>query len=192
MIQNKTVGLPNFFSSYRLTDGSLVNVNILDTGGQEQYKSLNEQYYHKADCCLLVYDVTNRKSFEECKDYYNKNLIEKCKKNVKVILLGNKTDLKDKRVVLPEEGNGLALENDYMFMETSCLNNTNVSNAFETLIELTNIEAKKNKQNNIQLDPKKMTTQKHSFVHHPNNLIKFLLKENFKLKLYLIWHQKKK
>ena len=156
MIQNKTVGLPNFFSSYRLTDGSLVNVNILDTGGQEQYKSLNEQYYHKADCCLLVYDVTNRKSFEECKDYYNKNLIEKCKKNVKVILLGNKTDLKDKRVVLPEEGNGLALENDYMFMETSCLNNTNVSNAFETLIELTNIEAKKNKQNNIQLDPKKI------------------------------------
>ena len=161
MIQNKTVGLPNFFSSYRLTDGSLVNVNILDTGGQEQYKSLNEQYYHKADCCLLVYDVTNRKSFEECKDYYNKNLIEKCKKNVKVILLGNKTDLKDKRVVLPEEGNGLALENDYMFMETSCLNNTNVSNAFETLIELTNIEAKKNKQNNIQLDPKKMKKKKH-------------------------------
>ena len=161
MIQNNTVGLPNFFSSYRLTDGSLVNVNILDTGGQEQYKSLNEQYYHKADCCLLVYDVTNRKSFEECKDYYNKNLIEKCKKNVKVILLGNKTDLKDKRVVLPEEGNGLALENDYMFMETSCLNNTNVSNAFETLIELTNIEAKKNKQNNIQLDPKKMKKKKH-------------------------------
>ena len=134
-----------------MTDGSLVHVNLLDTAGQEKYKSLNEKYYQQADCCLLVYDVTNRKSFEECKNYYNKNLIEKCKKNIKVILLGNKTDLKDKRVVPPEEGSGLALENDYIFMETSCLNNTNVSNAFETLIELTNIETKKNNQNNFQL-----------------------------------------
>lgn len=96
MIQNKTVGLPNFFSSYRLTDGSLVNVNILDTGGQEQYKSLNEQYYHKADCCLLVYDVTNRKSFEQIKiwiDSLEETLGENKKDKYIVALFGNKIDL---------------------------------------------------------------------------------------------------
>ena len=70
--------------------------------------------------------------------------MEKCKPNTKVILLGNKTDLEEKRQVLPEEGAGFALENNYIFMETSCLKNSNVANAFEALIELTNIESKKN------------------------------------------------
>ena len=126
-----------------MADGSLVKVHLFDTSGQEQYKAINETYYKKADCCLLVYDITNKYSFEECRDYYNKNLIEKCKKEVKVILLGNKTDLEDKRVIKSEEGAGFALENDYIFMETSCLKNTNVANAFETLIELTNIETKR-------------------------------------------------
>ena len=120
-------------------------MHLFDTAGQEKYNSLNEQYYKKADCCLLVYDISNRKSFEVCKSYYNKNLIEKCKKNTKVILLGNKTDLEEKREVSSEEGAGFALENDYQFLETSCMKNTNVANAFESLIEMTNIEAKKNK-----------------------------------------------
>ena len=144
----QTVGNPSYFSVYQLTDGSIVKVHLIDTSGQEQYKAINERYYKVADCCLLVYDVTNKTSFDECKDYYNKNLIEKCKKEVKVILLGNKTDLEDKRVIKSEEGAGFALENDYIFMETSCLKNTNVANAFETLIELTNIEAKKNNREN--------------------------------------------
>ena len=135
-----------------MKDGSIVKVHLLDTSGQEIYKSINESYYRKADCCLLVYDITNRKSFDECKDYYNKNLIEKCKKDVKVILLGNKTDLEDQRVISPEEGAGLALENDYIFMETSCLKNSNVASAFETLIELTNIEEKRKQNKNIQIN----------------------------------------
>ena len=132
-----------------MADGSLVKVHLLDTSGQEQYKAINERYYKKADCCLLVYDITNKLSFEECREYYNKNLIERCKKEVKVILLGNKTDLEDKRVIKSEEGAGFALENDYIFMETSCLKNTNVANAFETLIELTNIEAKRSNTSRI-------------------------------------------
>ena len=135
-----------------MKDGSIVKVHLLDTSGQEIYKSINESYYRKADCCLLVYDITNRKSFDECKDYYNKNLIEKCKRDVKVILLGNKTDLEDQRVISPEEGAGLALENDYIFMETSCLKNSNVASAFETLIELTNIEEKRKQNKNIQIN----------------------------------------
>ena len=149
------MGYPNYFSTYKLSDGSLVNVNIQDTAGQEKFKSVSESYYRKADCCLLVYDITNRKSFDEVKDYYNENIKEKCKKKIKVILLGNKTDLEDQRKVQPEEGAGLALENDYIFMETSCLKNTNVSDAFETLIEITNIESKKNKDSRKGLQLKK-------------------------------------
>ena len=149
------MGYPNYFSTYKLSDGSLVNVNIQDTAGQEKFKAVSESYYRKADCCLLVYDITNRKSFDEVKDYYNENIKEKCKKKIKVILLGNKTDLEDQRKVQPEEGAGLALENDYIFMETSCLKNANVSDAFETLIEITNIESKKNKDNRKGVQLKK-------------------------------------
>ena len=154
------MGFPNYFSTYKLSDGSLVNVNILDTAGQEKFKAVSESYYKRADCCLLVYDISNRKSFDECKTYYNINIKERCKKNVKVILLGNKTDLEENREIKPEEGAGLSLENDYIFMETSCLKNENVASAFETLIEMTNIEAKRSQNNNKNPDNVKLKYQK--------------------------------
>ena len=91
--------------------------------------------------------------------------MEKCKPNTKVILLGNKTDLEEKRVVLPEEGAGFALENDYIFMETSCLKNSNVANAFEALIELTNIESKKNMNENDNLKLRKTIYRKKNKNH---------------------------
>ena len=116
----------------------------MDTAGQERFRSINKSYYRKADCCLLVYDITDKKSFDDCKDYYNKNIKEMCKKNIKVILLGNKSDLANERKVSLEEATNFALKNEYMFMETSCLKNANVADAFETLIEITNIESKNN------------------------------------------------
>ena len=150
-----TIGNPNYFTSYQLSDGSLVNVHILDTAGQEKYKSLNENYYKKASCCLLVYDISDKKSFEECKNYYNETIKEKCKENIKVVLLGNKTDLEDQRQVPSEEGATFASKNNYTFIETSCLKNTNVAGAFETLIEMTNIDSKKedSEQKGAKLNP---------------------------------------
>ena len=78
-----------FFSIYKLSDGSLVNVQLKDTAGQERFRAINNCYYKKADYCLLVYDITDVKSFEECKNYYNKQINDSCKKNIPVILLGN-------------------------------------------------------------------------------------------------------
>ena len=156
-----TQGIPRYFKTYKLSDGSLVNVCILDTAGQEKFKSVTENYYKKADCCLLVYDITRRNTFKECTDYYTPNIRQKCKKNIQIILLGNKTDLEDQREVKPEEGANFANENGFDFMETSCLQNKNVANAFEALIEMTNIEAKKNiKEKNIELTNKKEAKHK--------------------------------
>ena len=117
----------------------------MDTAGQERFKSINTSYYRKADCCLLVYDISDKYSFDQLKDYFIETIKEKCKKNIQIILLGNKTDLEDKRQVSAEEGANLALANNYIFLETSCLKNKNVADAFETLIEITNREAKKAK-----------------------------------------------
>ena len=155
MVNITTIGNPHYFVTYKLSDGSLVNVNLLDTNGQERYRSLNLSYYRQADCCLLVYDITDYNSFNECKNYYKKSLMQYCKKDIEVILLGNKSDLEEERKVSPEEGAGFALENNYIFMETSCARNDNVANAFEALIELTNIEAKRNQDKEKDKDPQK-------------------------------------
>ena len=83
-----------------------------------------------------------------------------CKSDVKVILLGNKSDLEEQRTVSQEEGKNLANNNGYIFMESSCKDNYNVSDAFTALVEMTNREPnklnkvgsfaiKKDKHNNV-------------------------------------------
>ena len=159
-----TIGLANYFSNYKLSDGSIVNVNIMDTSVQEIFRALNTIYYKMADCCLLVYDITNIDSFKEIK-YYNEQIKENCKKNVKVILLGNKSDLENERKVSSEKAAKYSMINDYIFMETSCFKNKNVADAFSTLIEITNIESKKNNKSNcnIILEKNIQKNKKNSF-----------------------------
>ena len=111
----------------------------MDTGGQETFNSQNKTYYKKADCILLVYDITSIKSFN--------------------------ADLKEKREVTQEMGSNLAIKNGFIFMETSCEDNYNVSDAFETLIEMTNTDMIK--KGNINKKPSKLskslTKKKKSF-----------------------------
>ena len=131
-----TFGAPHSFLSLQLFDGSLINVTIIDTAGQEKFRSMNNQYLNKVDGILLVYDITSEDSFEEIKNYYCAKIKEYCKQNVIIILVGNKSDLEDIRKIKIEDGASFAAENGYMFMETSCLKNEYVSECFETLIEL--------------------------------------------------------
>ena len=127
----------------------------MDTAGQERYNSLSENYYKQADCCLLVYDITSRDSFNRIENYFVPKIKENCNQILKVVLLGNKADLKDKRQVRDIEGANLAKKNRYIFMESSCADNYNVLDAFTTLVEMTNNELHKgNKKDNITLNKK--------------------------------------
>ena len=149
LINFPSIGISETFQTYQLSDGSLVNVEFLDTAGQERYRTLNNQYYRKADSCLLVYDISNKISFQSIKNYYKREIKEKCKDDIKIILLGNKTDLEDQREVSSIEGADFAFENNYIFMETSCLENRNVADSFETLIELSYEKALKRRKESI-------------------------------------------
>ena len=120
----------------------------MDTGGQEQFNAQNKIYYRRADCCLLVYDITNEESFKEIENFYIKEIKEFCIKNIPIILLGNKTDLEDERKITHKDGADLATKYKFTFMETSCEENYNVANAFETLILITNDEMRKKKRIN--------------------------------------------
>ena len=157
-----TIGNPNSFQTYQLSDGSLVNVKLLDTAGQEKFKSINERYYRQADGCLLVYDIAKRSTFDEIKNYYKEKIKENCKEDIKIILLGNKTDLEELREVPQEEGAIFAAENGYMFMETSCLKNKYVADCFETLIEIIGREAKEKEKYQTNEDEGSIKIEKKS------------------------------
>ena len=138
-----TISVDFVVRTFQLSDGSVINCFIYDTAGQEKYNSICESYYRKADAVLLVYDISNKISFIKIKEYYCPKIKLLCKKNIPVLLLGNKADKEDERQVSINEGNELAVSKKFMFKETSCKRNENVSNAFEALIEMWNNKNKK-------------------------------------------------
>ena len=145
-----TNGLDYYPVTYKLSDGSIINVHIRDTCGQERYDSINEQYYQKADGILLVFDIANELSFNKIKNYYIEKIKEKCKMGIPIILLGNKTDLENERQVSQEEAIDLSIKEEYIYKESSCIKNENVADAFETIIEMWNLYIKKNNRNSIR------------------------------------------
>jgi len=151
--------------TFQLPDGSYVNCEVLDTGGQEKFDSINRKYYQRADCCVLVYDITNKESFKQCKEYYKQEIIDNCKEDIKVILVGNKTDLENDRVISKEEGANFADENDYYFKESSCEHNFNVADVFETIIIMTNNDMIKKRQQNFE---EKMDLEQFKLEHGKN------------------------
>ena len=127
---------------YQLADGTKAKCYLYDTNGQEQFDALSNNYYQSADGCLLVYDITNRESFESIKKNYIPKIKQKCQKNIKVILIGNKCELSYDREVERDEGGTFAVANNFQFQETSCVDNINVDKAFQAIIEVTIFERK--------------------------------------------------
>ena len=148
-----TLGLDNINQSFQLSDGNLVDCHIYDTAGQERYRALSRLYYNRADAALLVYDISERGSFENIKNYYIPQIKEKCKKDIIILLLGNKADKENERKVSIEEGVELASQEKYEFKETSCLQNKNVANAFEYLVERWNHPNQNEPTNQNQKEP---------------------------------------
>ena len=177
-----THGIDFVAKTFQLSDGSVVNCLIYDTCGQEKYFSINESYYKKADAVLVVYDISQKDSFEKIKEYYCENIKIFCKKNVPILLLGNKADREAFREVPTEEGIELAKKEKYKFKETSCLKNENVADAFEALIEMWNIENIKqmNNINNNNENKQDKNTEGKNKDHSGSLTLKNKKKENKK------------
>ena len=93
-----------YIKTFQLCDGNIINCMIFDTAGQERFDALNFTYYKKADAVLLVYDISDKNTFYKIKNYYAQKIKEYCKKDIPILLLGNKTDkeMKDKYHVKKE------------------------------------------------------------------------------------------
>ena len=113
---------------------SKIKLYIWDTAGQERFRNIAQQYYNGADGIFLVYDVTDRNSFEKVSEWMKQILSYNTKEKIGIILLGNKID-SDKIVVTSEEGNQLASSFGIKFFETSAMNNFNLDESFNAMVE---------------------------------------------------------
>ena len=105
-------------------------LQIWDTAGQENYRSITRAYYKNSVCAILVYDITNRDSFEHISNWIE-DCLSQSPKTVFMVLVGNKSDLNEQRKVSLEEGQQMAKNNNMMFFETSAKSGANVDKIFE-------------------------------------------------------------
>ncbi|KAF5913802.1 ras-related protein Rab-26 isoform X1 [Diceros bicornis minor] len=123
-----TVGI-DFRNKVLDVDGMKVKLQIWDTAGQERFRSVTQAYYRDAHALLLLYDVTNKASFDNIQAWLTE-IQEHAQHNVVLMLLGNKVDSAQERVVKREDGEKLAKEYGLPFMETSAKTGLNVDLAF--------------------------------------------------------------
>ncbi|XP_039271189.1 ras-related protein Rab-8B-like [Styela clava] len=113
-------------------DGKKIKLQIWDTAGQERFRTITTAYYRGAMGIMLVYDITNSKSFDNIKNWI-RNIEEHASSDVEKMILGNKCDMNDKRAIAKESGQTLAVEYGIKFMETSAKASINVEEAFYTI-----------------------------------------------------------
>jgi len=126
-----TIGIDYKIRTIEL-EGKKIKLQIWDTAGQERFRTITTAYYRSAMGVLLVYDVTDDKSFANIKNWI-RNIEQHASENINKVLVGNKCDLVDKRIIDTARGKALADEFHIPFFETSAKNSINVEEAFISL-----------------------------------------------------------
>ena len=128
-----------------------ISITLVDTAGQERFRTITKTYYKGAHGIILTYDVTDENSFKNIRNWI-KQIEQNAQTNVCKVLVGNKCDKPDRKVSY-EEGKSLADEYGMDFFETSAKSNMNVT---ETFTSLTNKILESNEK--VKSDSVKLTT----------------------------------
>ena len=124
----------NFSESEIEINGQIYYLDIWDTAGQEQYRSLGKYFYKDAYIVILVYDISNKQSFEDLKNIWYSDLIRYGEKCTVIAIVGNKVDLYENEEVTENEGRAFAKEKKALFMQVSAKNDDNITALFKALI----------------------------------------------------------
>ena len=127
-----TIGL-DFHSKNVEIKGSTIRLLLYDTAGQEKFKSLIPMYIRDANIILVVYDITNKDSFLHTEHWVNETKDLK-REDAIFVLVGNKTDLEEKRAVSNKEGEDFAAEKGFLFHEVSAKTGEEIQELFTEII----------------------------------------------------------
>ena len=123
-----TIGM-DFLTCNLELDTKIFKLNLWDTAGSETFRSVTKGYYSCSCCALVVYDITNEKSFQSVKQWIN-DCQSFASKNIHLVLVGNKIDLQQDRKVTKESAEELATEYGMDFYEVSALSGENIDQLF--------------------------------------------------------------
>ena len=159
---NNTIGVDYLSKNMKLSSGQTIKLNFQDTAGQERYRSISFNLVKMADGILLMYDITNIKTFEAITEWVES--IKDIKGNdFPIILIGNKCDLEKQRKVAKEDGEKEAKDNGFLFFETSCKDNINIEETINAIVNKVTegrIQIENNNRQSIKLEKKKLKKQK--------------------------------
>ena len=113
-----TIGLDYRLKTLILEEQKIVKVQLWDTAGQDKFRAITRNYYKGASGIILIFDVTNVKSYENIKKWINE-IKEEISEKVEIVLIGNKIDNVQERKISKEQGDKLASEIGVKFFETS-------------------------------------------------------------------------
>ena len=132
-IIGNTLGV-ELYNKYINIKDKYSKLQIYDTAGQERYHSIVSNYFRGSHGCFIVYDITNPESFDKIEFWYQ-SVKQKASNDVSIILVGNKCDLEEQRVITKEKGEEKAKELNIPFFETSALSDININEIFRELVE---------------------------------------------------------
>ena len=131
---NPTIGV-DYQKKVITIDNKNIDIEIWDTAGQERFKNITSHYYSGADGILLLFDISDKSSFEKLSFWINDLNNKVYLDNISLILIGNKSDLDDKREVSIEEAKKFAEENNIEYYEISAINNIGIIEMMEYFIQ---------------------------------------------------------
>ena len=111
-----------------------IRVQLWDTAGQEKYKAITKNLFLKVQAALIVYDITNEETFNNLKTWV-RSIKEECGKQIQMLIIGNKNDLNEERVVDKNIAMEYAKEEKIDYLETSSKTGDNIQKAITLLCE---------------------------------------------------------
>ena len=126
-----TLGI-DFFSKNLFLEDKTIRLILWDTAGQERFRSLIPSYLKNADCIIIVFDITNKESFNSLNKWFSDAKNNASEETIYVVC-GNKIDLKEKRVVNIDEINEYIKENKLIYTECSAKNGEGIKELFNII-----------------------------------------------------------
>ena len=133
-LESKSTNGVEFATRSIQVDGETIKAQIWDTAGQERYKAITSAYYRGAVAALLVYDIAKQLTYENVESWL-REIRDHADANIVIMLVGNKSDLRQLRAVPTDEAKVFAEKNNLSFIETSAVDSTNVETAFHNILK---------------------------------------------------------